>query len=209
MEKRVITLILESQNGTKTVNTDATTLGELKAALREAGIPYEGMTFREGLSRTELTDDASLLPKDVPYRGVITNNLVFTLATENKRIKSGAYSRTDVYAEIKKKNLQEAVKSAFGKNFTQVPTEGLVSFLNSHKEDKAAKTRTEAAPSPTSNIGEKFSRLVEILECNGTIKDYEAEELRSGILAPATPKASKPAEAVSPWSAEELARLKM
>lgn len=209
MEKRVITLILESQNGTKTVNTDATTLGELKAALREAGIPYEGMTFREGLSRTELTDDASLLPKDVPYRGVITNNLVFTLATENKRIKSGAYSRTDVYAEIKKKNLQEAVKSAFGKNFTQVSTEGLVSFLNSHKEDKAAKTRTEAAPSPTSNIGEKFSRLVEILECNGTIEDYEAEELRSGILAPATPKASKPAEAVSPWSAEELARLKM
>lgn len=209
MEKRVITLILESQNGTKTVNTDATTLGELKAALREAGIPYEGMTFREGLSRTELTDDASLLPKDVPYRGAITNNLVFTLATENKRIKSGGYSRADVYDEIKKKNLQEAVKSTFGKNFTQVPTEGLISFLNSHKKDKAAKTRTEAAPSPTSNIGEKFSRLIEILECNGTIEDYEAEELRNGILAPATPKASKPAEAVSPWSAEELARLKM
>lgn len=209
MEKRVITLILESQNGTKTVNTDATTLGELKAALREAGIPYEGMTFREGLSRTELTDDASLLPKDVPYRGAITNNLVFTLATENKRIKSGGYTRADVYAEIKKKNLQEAVKSAFGKNFTQVPTEGLVHFLNSHKKSKASETRTEAAPSPKSTIEEKFSRLVEILECNGTIENYEAEELRSGILAPAAPKASKPAEAVSPWSAEELARLKM
>ena len=94
MEARTITIISESGNGHKTIQSSAETLGELKRDLAQNGIDYEGKTFREGLSRTELVDDASVLPRDLEWKGAKTNNLVFTLTTANKKIRSGAMSRT-------------------------------------------------------------------------------------------------------------------
>ena len=74
------------------VNTDATTLGELKAALDAQGIDYAGMTFTEGISKTQLTSDDSQLPTNVMYKGTPTNNLVMLLTNTTKNISSGAIS---------------------------------------------------------------------------------------------------------------------
>ena len=128
MEREILIANTKTQKRSK-VTTSATTLGELKADLRAAGIDYNGMTFTEGISKTQLLDDATQLPQNVMYKGQPTNNLVILLTNTKKNIASGAMSRKEVYQAIKDNNLQEAVKEEFGRNFTQVPTSDLLVFL--------------------------------------------------------------------------------
>ena len=128
MEREILIANTKTQKRSK-VATSATTLGELKADLRAAGIDYSGMTFTEGISKTQLLDDATQLQQNVMYKGQPTNNLVILLTNTKKNIASGTMSRKEVYQAIKDNNLQEAVKEEFGKNFTQVPTSDLLVFL--------------------------------------------------------------------------------
>ena len=117
--------------------SEAETLGALKEDMRRAGIGYDGMTFYEGRTRTELKDDASVLPVNVPVpaKGTVpattTNDLVFMLTTADKKIKSGALSpeRKNALEEIKAKGLGAAVTAKFGKNTTQCKTPDLLAFL--------------------------------------------------------------------------------
>lgn len=128
MEREILIANTKTQKKSK-VTTSATTLGELKADLRAAGIDYNGMTFTEGISKTQLLDDATQLPQNVMYKGQPTNNLVILLTNTKKNIASGTMSRKEVYQAIKDNNLQDAVKEEFGRNFTQVPTSDLLVFL--------------------------------------------------------------------------------
>ena len=128
MEREILIANTKTQKRSK-VTTSATTLGELKTDLRAAGIDYNGMTFTEGISKTQLLDDATQLPQNVMYKGQPTNNLVILLTNTKKNIASGTMSRKEVYQAIKDNNLQDAVKEEFGRNFTQVPTSDLLVFL--------------------------------------------------------------------------------
>ena len=210
MEARTITIISESGNGHKTIQSSAETLGELKRDLAQKGIDYEGKTFREGLSRTELVDDASVLPRDLDWKGAKTNNLVFTLTTANKKIHSGAMSRAEAYTIVKNSGLQDAIKAKFGKNFTQVGTADLEAFLSKKApkgapeapKSEKAKAKPEVAACPLEG---KFNALIELLVSNGTLEDYEAEEIL-GTVAKEAPKASK---SDSPYSEAELRALAM
>ena len=131
METRKITVISNKGQYKKVMNSAATTLGELKADMTAVGIDYDGMSFLEGLTRTELIDDASQLPTNVNYRGTVTNDLVFYLTATNKEIKSGycnpmpsKMSRQEVYDIIRaSQDLQNKVKDLYGRNFTQEPCE--------------------------------------------------------------------------------------
>lgn len=91
MEARKIVIVQTKNQKKSVVMTAATTLGELKEALRETGIDYEGMTFYEGLSKTELKHDDAILPHDIERNGVVTNELVFMLTNTDKKIKSGKF----------------------------------------------------------------------------------------------------------------------
>lgn len=128
MEREILIANTKTQKRSK-VTTSATTLGELKADLRAAGIDYNGMTFTEGISKTQLLNDATQLPQNVMYKGQPTNNLVILLTNTKKNIASGTMSRKEAYQTIKDNNLQEAVKEEFGRNFTQVSTSNLLVFL--------------------------------------------------------------------------------
>ena len=128
MEREILIANTKTQKRSK-VTTSATTLGELKADLSAAGIDYNGMTFTEGISKTQLLDDATQLPQNVMYKGQPTNNLVILLTNTKKNIASGTMSRKEVYQAIKDNNLQDAVKEEFGRNFTQVPTSDLLVFI--------------------------------------------------------------------------------
>lgn len=137
METRKITVISNKGQYKKVMNSAATTLGELKADMTAVGIDYYGMSFLEGLTRTELIDDASQLPTNVNYRGTVTNDLVFYLTATNKKIKSGydnpmpsEMSRQEVYDIIRaSQDLQNKVKDLYGRNFTQVSTDNLVHII--------------------------------------------------------------------------------
>lgn len=129
METRKITVISNKGQYKKVMNSAATTLGELKADMTAVGIDYNGMSFLEGLTRTELIDDASQLPTNVNYRGTVTNDLVFYLTATNKKIKSGM-TRQEAYAHINERpELKDVVKDTFGRNFTQVSTDNLVHII--------------------------------------------------------------------------------
>lgn len=89
MDVRKITVVQTKNQKKSVIMSAAMTLAELKSDLRANGIDYDGMTFFEGTSKVELKNDASVLPHDVPYKGTVTNELVFMLTNTNKKIRSG------------------------------------------------------------------------------------------------------------------------
>lgn len=151
MEARKILFVLSNSSNQKSIMSEAETLGALKADMRRAGISYDGMTFYEGRTRTELKDDASVLPVNVPVPAkgttpaTTTNDLVFMLTTANKKIKSGALSpeRKNTLEEIKAKGLGAAVTAKFGKNATQCKTPDLLAFL-AEQSKPASQVATKA-----------------------------------------------------------------
>ena len=156
MEKRKITVVCTTGNRTVEILSDATTLGELKNDLTREGISYKNMSFLEGLSKTELKSDSSILPHDVTWKGQVTNNLVIMLTTANKNIKSGAsMSRMEAYTCIKTMGLQNECQSKFGKNFTQCKTSDLVSLI----EEKRNKKESPAKESPVKKGKEVVSSV--------------------------------------------------
>lgn len=148
METRKVTIINSKTQSQKVIeNSKATTLGELKSEMRAAGIDYDGMTFYEGHMRAELKDDAAPLPTNIPYKGTTVNDLIFMLTTPEKKVKSGAMSRAEAYAEIKRLGLQDVCKYRYGKNFTQCSTDNLIAVINEAHET-AATTATPAVEEP-------------------------------------------------------------
>lgn len=208
MQSRKITVIQTKNQKKSVIMSAATTLAELKSDLRANGIDYNGMTFFEGTSKVELKNDASVLPHDVPYKGIVTNELVFMLTNTNKKIRSGAMSRMEAYAEIKRRGFQDACLKKFGKNFTMCKTADLIALVQSNGASKPAPV------APASNGGEcvdtvaraAISKLVEILEDNGTIEDCEKEKVL-GILGGAVevaPSEEYKPKSASPYSDDEI-----
>lgn len=131
MEFRKVTIINNKTQSQKVIQaSSATTLGELKREMREAGIGFEGMTFFEGHLRAELKDDASILPTNIPYKGQVVNDLTFLLTAPEKKIKSGAMSRSEAYNATKARGLQDECVKRFGKNFTMCKTQDLIDLLS-------------------------------------------------------------------------------
>lgn len=160
MESRKVTIINNKTQSQKVIQASAaTTLGELKREMREAGIEYEGMTFFEGHLRAELKDDASILPTDIPYKGQVVNDLTFLLTAPEKKIKSGAMSRAEAYNAIKAGGLQDECVKRFGKNFTMCKTQDLIDLLGEGSSKPApVKEKKEAV------VEEKATEEAEISE---------------------------------------------
>lgn len=226
MDVRKITVVQTKNQKKSVIMSAATTLAELKSDLRANGIDYEGMTFFEGTSKVELKNDASVLPHDVPWKGTTTNELVFMLTNTNKKIRSGAVamSRAEAYNAIKSMGLQDACVKKFGKNFTMCKTADLIALVQSNgaskpapaapKAEAKAETKKEEkveAPVNTPEVSAPvaraaISKLVEILEDNGTIEDYEKEkvlDILGGAVEVAPSEEYKPKSA-SPYSDDEI-----
>lgn len=190
METRKITVI-ETRNSKKTIiETAATTLGELKRDFTEYGIDYSDMTFFEGLTKTELINNDSILPTNVMYKGTPTNNLTIMLTNSNKKIKSGALSETTprsvVYAHIQDMGLQTQCVARFGRNYTQVPTASLIALINDANKNTEKKRECN---NETERLVNAFTALIDTLEFNDHISYLEANELREILGAPkSTPK---------------------
>lgn len=161
---RKVTFIDSKSQSQKVINNStATTLGELKAEMRTAGIDYTDMSFYEGHIRAELLDDDSILPTDIPYKGQVVNDLVFMLSTTNKKIKSGV-DRAEIYQMIKGMNLQDEVKRVFNRNYTQVPTNDLLTLVARFTPNTS---NVEASSTPTVQTSitcaERFDRIEQAL----------------------------------------------
>lgn len=191
MEARNITIVSTQNQNKYVVNTNATTLSELKAALRQQNIPYDGMTFYEGLSHTELLTDESVLPHDVPYKGNTTNELVFMLTLPNKKIRSGATeTRQALYEAIESLGLKESVLARYGKNFTQCKNSELMAIIEDAQEALGESEEDE--------VKKAFNLLIDILEDNYTLDTVDADRLRSVL------NGEEEVVVASPYSSEEI-----
>ena len=232
MEARKITIVQTKDQKKSVIMSSATTLSELKADLRQNGIDYYGMTFFEGTSKVELKNDASVLPHNVPYKGTVTNELVFMLTNTNKKIRSGAMSRKEAYDAIKANNLQAECVKRFGKNFTMCKTADLISLVEKAgkkpasapapkadkpapvKEEKEEEAPVSEAKAPEAEATEvvdtkaraAISRLAEMLYDNDSIEWDEKEEILGilgGKVEVAPSEDYKPSSA-SPYSDDEI-----
>lgn len=226
METRKITIVQTKNQKKSVIMSAATTLAELKSDLRANGIDYDGMTFFEGTSKVELKNDASVLPHDVPYKGTITNELVFMLTNTNKKIRSGAtnMSRMEAYNAIKSMGLQDACVKKFGKNFTMCKTADLIALVQSNNSaakpapaTPKAETKVVAKVEAPASNGDKYvdtearaaiSKLVVILENNGTIEEDEKDEvlgiLRGKVAVNAESSEEYKPKSASPYSDDEI-----
>lgn len=212
METRKVTIINGKTQSQKVIqDSRATTLGGLKAEMRQAGIDYEGMTFFEGHMRAELKDDASPLPTNIPYKGQVVNDLIFMLTAPDKKVKSGAMTRAEAYETIKKKGLQEACEAAFGKNFTQCATADLEALISKYASKAPAGVEkpvvADAPATPTrscegADVVAAISTLNQALFDDGTIDD-ETYEAVVGLLGGVnTPK--KPSDKMSQREVDDM-----
>ena len=153
MEARNIKVILTRSQQSVVIKSAATTLKELKADLDKVNIDYSGMTFHEGLSHTDMRDDNAVLPTNLPWKGQVTNNLVFMLSEPRKKIRNGAVaSRSEAYAFIKKNNLGDAFAAKYNvKNYTNGKTADLIEFCNATSKKSAPAKKTV----PTKKTAEK------------------------------------------------------
>lgn len=182
---RKITVLVESTQSKHVLQSNATTLGELKNELRDKNISFNSDdVFKEGMSKTVLTTDESILPSNIPWRGEVTNDLIFMITAPQKKIKSGVMTRAEVYAEIKRLKLQDTISKKMGKNFTQCSTAVLLTFI-----DEASKNSCKAkTPAPVAKEKKvKSNPTPEVVEsvtfC--ALKELIAMMVNEGVLSEA------------------------
>lgn len=140
MENRTIAIANTKTQRRYQIESSATTLGELQDEMLAQGIDFTGMTFTEGISKTQLLTRDSLLPTNVMYKGQPTNNLVMLLTNTTKQISSGACderSRKEAYDILKEwgKESQDEIKDIYGKNYTLVKTDLLWQYIDENADE--------------------------------------------------------------------------
>ena len=161
MERKITIITEDGSSRTVTFDSTAETLAELKNELNNKGISYTGKSFYEGISKTEIMTDESILPSNLPYKGSVTNDLVFMLTTPNKKINSGA-DRAELIKYIKDNNLQEEVKERYGKNYTNVKTDLLAELVEEYLSVEDTKGETSESID-LEVISEKIEQAISIL----------------------------------------------
>ena len=152
MEVRKVLIADQKSQKRYTIETAATTLGELQDQMSAQGINYSGMAFTEGITHTQLLGRESMLPTNIMFKGQRTNDLVILLSNTTKNIASGAMSRKEVYALIKEHNLAAEINSHFGENYTRITTAALENYITEHYDIlEEEESHEETAPERKEN----------------------------------------------------------
>ena len=150
---RKITVLVESTQRKVVLESNATTLGELKNELREMQVGFDSENvFKESRTKSILASDESVLPTNVPWKGSVTDELVFMITAPQKKIRSGMNSamakRMVLYNKIKSLGLQDRIQKEEGKNFTQCSTAILISYIEKAAKKAASKTKKAEPAAP-------------------------------------------------------------
>ena len=181
---RKITVLVESTQRKVVLESNATTLGELKNELREMQVDFNSENvFKESRTKSILASDESILPTNVPWKGSVTNELVFMITAPQKKIKSGL-DRKEAYAKVKELGLQDKIQKGEGKNFTQCSTAILLFYIMeaSRKAAPKAKKAEPAAPIAKEKPVKK-AKAAEAAEANlDALSDLLDELTDKGII---------------------------
>jgi hypothetical protein len=128
------------------------------------------------------------------------------LTVPNKKIKSGSFSRKDLYTLIKEHNLQQACINLYGKNYTNCSSAELLYLiepacdLEETKENPIENFTIEEPHKCTcSNYEKAFIALVDCLHDNYYIDDVHSNRIKNMLYNNSTEN-----EVYSPYSDEDL-----
>lgn len=206
---KTFTVIDTRTNSKKVFESQATTLGELKVELHNLGISTEDMSIQEGLTKTELLNDESILPTQVNFRGTVTDNLVFRITRTNEKTASGAISRHEIYNLIETMNLAGKVLEKFSKNFTNVSNEDLLMLISEENaKDEKELIKPQKVETKMFHIEDEdalknlyivVTRLLNILWGHNCLDDDEYRVLDTMLKTNSSTTSDK-----SPYSSEDI-----
>lgn len=181
---RKIVVLVESTQRKVVLESYATTLGELKNELREMQVDFDSENvFKESRTKSILASDESILPTNVPWKGSVTNELVFMITAPQKKIRSGM-DRKEAYVKVKELGLQDKIQKGEGKNFTQCSTAILISYIEKASKKAAPETKKAepAAPIAKEKLVKK-AKAAEAAEANlDALSDLLDELTDKGII---------------------------
>ena len=205
--RNIIVWSTKTQQKTSSINR-CRNFSRIKADLQAANIDINDMTFYEGLTKTELKADASLLPKDVSYKGTVTNELVIMLTVVNNKIASGrALTRPEVYRKMKRSSfLADRCRAVFGRPYTQVTTVELEALINREKAAVVRKAPVKPSvkvvtPTTRPNVLVGLATLAEALFTEGVLSPTTYSEIT--VALGSTPKEIK----VGSYTLEEMNKM--
>lgn len=181
---RKITVLVESTQRKVVLESNATTLGELKNELREMQVDFDSEdVFKESRTKSILASDESILPTNVPWKGSVTDELVFMITAPQKKIRSGM-DRKEAYAKVRELGLQDKIQKGEGKNFTQCSTAILISYIEKASKKAAPKTKKAEPAAPIAKEKPvKKAKAAETAEANlDALSDLLDELTDKGII---------------------------
>ena len=181
---RKITVLVESTQRKVVLESNATTLGELKNELREMQVDFDSENvFKESRTKSILASDESILPTNVPWKGSVTNELVFMITAPQKKIRSGM-DRKEAYVKVKELGLQDKIQKGEGKNFTQCSTAILISYIEKASKKAAPKAKKAEPAAPIAKEKPvKKAKAAEAAEANlDALSDLLDELTDKGII---------------------------
>ena len=198
MESRKITVLVEATQKKYVLMSSATKLSELKEELAQKGVTTnDSDSFKESRSKSILTSPESVLPTNIPWKGGITNELVFMVSKAERKIKLGMKSRNEIVALIKSYGLLDEVKEKTGKNYTNVSTAVLSEIVDKYELKARTKAKDAHTPksapnvkmsskksvesAPSCDCAVKFKKAVDSLYKENLI-DYEVKDFLYGVI---------------------------
>lgn len=176
MESRKITVLVEATQKKYVLMSSATKLSELKEELAQKGVTTnDSDSFKESRSKSILTSPESVLPTNIPWKGGITNELVFMVSKAERKIKLGMKSRNEIVALIKSYGLLDEVKKKTGKNYTNVSTAVLSEIVDKYELKTRTKAKDTHTPKSAPNVKMSSKKSVESApSCDCAVKFKKA-----------------------------------
>ena len=176
MESRKITVLVEATQKKYVFMSSATKLSELKEELAQKGVTTnDSDSFKESRSKSILTSPESVLPTNIPWKGGITNELVFMVSKAERKIKLGIKSRNEIVALIKSYGLLDEVKEETGRNYTNVSTAVLSEIVDKYELKARTKAKNAHTPKSAPNVKMSSKKSVESApSCDYAVKFKKA-----------------------------------
>lgn len=215
--ERIITVYNTQDQKQTTFNSTAETVAELKRGFEVNNINYQDLDMIEGITKTKLLTDDTILPHNINYRGTITNDLIIYLTNSNKKIRSGAPTRQQLYAELTPA-MKDYIKETYGKNFTKVPSDVLAgviyeatgkAFGADNEEEKEEENNKDSLSdmSPESRITLAVVKLANMLYDRDILTTSEFDDIERtlgiNIIDEESLKSTEP-KVKSPYSETEI-----
>ena len=143
-------------------------------------IDVSGLTFTEGITKTQLLQRDSALPTNVQFKGQTTNNLVMLLTNTTKQIRSGVDYPTDrklFSAYIKSVDgMAEFIKKRFRDNWTRVSTDNLIGVFKMYSLTEEEKNKN--SKDAINEVREELKDQEKVKEVVNTVVPEKAESAK-------------------------------